>query len=262
MTLSILITYVGFNLWEFLMSRRSCLALGIGVLSILIPPLLIPASALAAAPQAGGHDNTLQAEANPAHGTPSPAHAAENAGHGAEAEGKTNPMEVQPSLAIWTVLVFIGLFFILGRFAWKPLSLALHQREEHLEHCLLQTEKARNDSEQLLAEHRRLMAQADERVRALIDKAKQDAQASAGEIIKSAQAEAEASRDRAQREIATARDQALAEIWTQTANIAVSVAGKVLNKQLDEGEHRRLLDLAINELPAVSSSNGHGGAHS
>ena len=78
----------------------------------------------------------------------------------------------------------------------SPLVEALHQREEHLEHCLLQTEKARNESEQLLAEHRRLMAQADDRVKALFDKAQKDAQASADEIVKPAQAEAEAARER------------------------------------------------------------------
>ena len=157
-------------------------------------------------------------------------------------------------------MVFLGLFLLLRRFAWKPLSEALHQREEHLEHYLLQTEKVRNESEQLLAEHRRLMAQADERVKSIFDKAQKEAQASGEEIIKSARAEAEAARDRAQREIATARDQALAEIWSQTANIAVSVAGRVLSKELGEDEHRRLLDLAIKELPAAPvSANGHGG---
>ena len=124
-------------------------------------------------------------------------------------------------------------FLLLGRFAWKPLLQALHQREEHLEHCLLQTEKARNESEQLLAEHRRLLAQADERIKAMLDKAHKDAQATADEIVRQAQAEAGAARDRAQREIATARDQALAEIWGQTADIAVSVAGRVLTKELE-----------------------------
>jgi F-type H+-transporting ATPase subunit b len=208
-------------------------------------------------PATSGASDRPAAEVEPAH-----AAAAESANHAAADEGKPNPLEVQPPLAIWTVVVFVGLFFVLRRYAWKPLSEALHQREEHLEHTLLQTEKVRNESEQLLAEHRRLMAQADERVKSIFDKAQKEAQASAEEIIKSARAEAEAARDRAQREIVAARDQALAEIWSQTANIAVAVAGRVLSKQLGEDEHRRLLDLAINELPAAPiSTNGHGGSH-
>jgi F-type H+-transporting ATPase subunit b len=235
------------------MFGRSLLIIGTGVLSLAFALAIFPVVAYADNPQAESGEAHVKAEAEPGHG-PAPA-------HGGGAEGKTNPMEVQPSLALWTLVVFVGLFFVLGRFAWKPLSEALHQREEHLEHCLLQTEKARNESEQLLAEHRRLMAQADDRVRALIDKAQKDAHSTAEEIVKQAQAEAEAARDRAKREITTARDQALAEIWSQTANLAVSVAGRVLSTQLGEDEHRRLLDLAIKELPAATAgSNGHGGS--
>jgi hypothetical protein len=44
--------------------------------------------------------------------------------------------------------------------------------------------------------------------------------------------------------------------------MAVSVAGKVLSKELSDNEHRRLLEVAINELPAKASSNGHGGKRS
>ena len=231
------------------MFRRAVSVLGTGFLLMALMVWVVPATS--------GASDRPAAEVEPAH-----AAAAESANHAAADEGKPNPLEVQPPLAIWTVVVFVGLFFVLRRYAWKPLSEALHQREEHLEHTLLQTEKVRNESEQLLAEHRRLMAQADERVKSIFDKAQKEAQASAEEIIKSARAEAEAARDRAQREIVAARDQALAEIWSQTANIAVAVAGRVLSKQLGEDEHRRLLDLAINELPAAPiSTNGHGGSH-
>ena len=174
--------------------------------------------------------------------------------------GEPNILEPQPSLAIWTVVVFVGLLLVLGKFAWKPLLAALHGREEHLEHVLLETERARNESEQLLAEHRRRLAAAEDQIRAMIEEARRNAQAIADEIVKKAQAEADASRQRAQREIETARDQALSEIWTKTADLAVSVAGKMLDKSLTEDDHRRLVDAAVGELPAVRPSNGHGGA--
>ena len=83
---------------------------------------------------------------------------------------RPDPLEAKPELAIWTLAVFVGLFLLLGKFAWKPL-LALHQREQHLEHVLEETERARNESEGKLAEHRRLMARAADEVRAILDKA-------------------------------------------------------------------------------------------
>jgi F-type H+-transporting ATPase subunit b len=228
------------------MLRKAVFVVGIGfvvmALAIWTHPKNVKAAQTPEAPAHEGHAATAKAA------------------EGASEE--PNPMQPQPALAIWTVVVFVGLLLLLGKYAWGPLIQALHQREEHLEHCLLQTEKARNESEQILAEHKRLMVQADDRVRSMLDKAQKDAQAGAEEIIRLAQAEAEAARDRARREISTARDQALAEIWTQTANIAVSVAGRILTKQLGEEEHRRLLDLAIKELPAAPGpANGHGGSH-
>ena len=172
--------------------------------------------------------------------------------------GNPNIMEVQPSLAVWTLVVFLGLLLVLGRYAWKPLMKALHEREAHLEHVLLDSEKARNEAEALAAQHRRELAQAADQVRALIEEARKEAQVAANSIIQKAQAEAEASRHRAEREIAGAKDQALMEIWSQTANLAVSVAGKVLSKELGESDHRRLVEMAMGELPA----NGQEGSRS
>ncbi len=185
-----------------------------------------------------------------------------DAGHGepghAGAEAQPNILKPESSLAIWTLIVFLVLLLVLRKFAWGPLSTALHQREEHMEHVLHDAERARNESERLLAEHRKQMAATADEVRALIEEARRDAQVTADEIIRKAQAEAEASRDRAQREIGLARDQALVEIWSKTADLAVSVAGRVLARELNESDHRRLIETAMGELPASPAANGSG----
>ncbi len=193
------------------------------------------------------------------HAPPAGEHAqAKGAEASHESSGENEmPMKAEPALAFWTLVVFVLLLLILGRFAWKPLLAALHNREKHLEHVLLETERARNESEAALVEHRRLMAKAGDEVRAILDKARQEAQAAADGLIKQAQTEAEAAKQRAQRDIAAARDSALAEIWEKTAEMAVTVAGRVLDKQLTDTDHRRLLDAAIKELPAAA--NGRGG---
>lgn len=216
--------------------------------------------ALAFGPLARAADTPKPSEA---HKTEAHAHdgaaAGASEGHsssGHEAEAKPNILEPQPSVAIWTVVVFLGLLFVLGKFAWKPLLLALHQREEHLEHVLLDTERARNEAEKLLAEHRRQVAEAEASARALIEEARTQARATAEEIIQKARAEAEIEQKRARHEIETARDQALSEIWTKTADLAVSVAGKVLAKDLSGDDHRRLVASAMSELPVLSNGQG------
>ncbi|HMB06274.1 MAG TPA: F0F1 ATP synthase subunit B [Isosphaeraceae bacterium] len=239
------------------MPRQPILALG---LFLALAPVFGPTAARAEAPPA---DEKVNAAMTPA-GAVAPAegrHGAAANPHGGE-EAEPDILEPQPKLAIWTLVVFILLFLVLRKFAWKPISEALQRREEHLEHVLLEAERARNESERLLAEHRRQLEQATEQVRALFDEGRREAQAAADEIQKKAQAEAEATKQRAVRDIATARDQALNEIWNKAADLAVSVAGRVLAKELGPDEHRRLVDSAIGELPAApASSNGHRGAH-
>jgi len=219
-------------------------ALGSGLVALALAALLAPAPARAVEEAPAAHQ-TAEAHA------PDAAHGAEG-GHGEPA----SPMEVQPGLAIWTLAVFVGLLAVLGKYAWAPLIQALHHREEHLEHCLLQTEKARNDAEQLLAEHRKVMADADDKVRDLLHQAQRKAETRAADLLRQAQTDADAARDRAQREIATARDQALSEIWSRTADVAVTVAGRVLTKQLGDDDRRRLLDEAIRELPEAAPAGG------
>jgi F-type H+-transporting ATPase subunit b len=94
----------------------------------------------------------------------------------------------------------------------------------------------------------------------MLDEARREAQAAADEINRKAQADAEAARQRAERDIASARDQALVELWSKSAELAVSVAGRVLARDLGPDEHRRLIETAMNELPAApAGANGQGG---
>lgn len=168
-----------------------------------------------------------------------------------------NIMAVESPLAIWTLVTFLVLMAVLGKFAWKPLIHALHERESHLEHVLLDTEKARNDAEAIAAETRRQLAQAGDQARALIEEARKEAKASADAIVREAQAAAEASRARAEREITGAKEQALSEIYSKTADLAVSVAGRVLSRELNADDQRRLVEVALSELPA--NGDGRGG---
>jgi F-type H+-transporting ATPase subunit b len=236
------------------MPRQLILALA---LAALLPALGLPAAAADSAPASGTESRLVSqavADLEPADAHAAPAHGA---------AGDPNILEAQPSLAIWTVVVFVGLLLVLSRFAWKPLLEALHQREVHLEHVLHDTERARNEAEGLLGEHRKLMAEAQEKVRAMLEEARREAQGAADEILKKAQVEAETARQRAERDIATARDQALVELWSKSAELAVSVAGRVLARDLGPDDHRRLIATAVAELPSgpvVDNSHARGGA--
>ena len=41
-------------------------------------------------------------------------------------------LEINPGLIIWTLVTFVLLVFTLGKFAWKPIVNALHEREQSI----------------------------------------------------------------------------------------------------------------------------------
>jgi len=48
--------------------------------------------------------------------------------------------------------------------------------------------------------------------------------------------------------VSIARDQALQEIWQKAASLATQVSGRILPRELNDGDQRRLIELAMNDL--------------
>jgi F-type H+-transporting ATPase subunit b len=151
-------------------------------------------------------------------------------------------------LGVWTIVVFLGLLFILTRYAWKPMLEGLEQRERTIAAAVEDAKKAREEA----AELRRQMAEerqrAHDEVRRLIEEARRDAERLAEERKAQADAAIEADRERLRREIAIARDQALKEIMTQAAQLATLISSKVIRRQLTVEDHRALVDEALADM--------------
>ena len=54
-----------------------------------------------------------------------------------------------PRLYIWTIITFLLLFFVLRKFAWKPLLSALNEREDFISNSLKDAKKAREELENI-----------------------------------------------------------------------------------------------------------------
>jgi F-type H+-transporting ATPase subunit b len=159
-------------------------------------------------------------------------------------------------LAIWTVLVFVLLMFILGKFAWKPMLAGLQQREASIRGALEEAEKAREEAQAMRVNLQKEMADAHLKVKGIIDEGKRDAQLVADDLLAKAKADIGAERERMHREIQVATDQATQALWARTAELATEISAKALGKQIDGAGHRRLIDEAMKDLQQ-SGANGH-----
>jgi F-type H+-transporting ATPase subunit b len=157
-------------------------------------------------------------------------------------------LSIKWDLGLWTLVVFLGLFFILSKVAWKPMLEGLKNREESIARALTEAEAARRETAELRTRLQAEINKAQEQARDIIAEASRGAQRTAEEMIAKAKAEIAAERDRLHRELTAAKDQALKELFDYAANLATLVSSKAVRRQLNEDDHRRLVDEALSEM--------------
>jgi F-type H+-transporting ATPase subunit b len=151
-------------------------------------------------------------------------------------------------LIFWTLLAFLLVFFILKKYAWKPILKSLNDREQGIADSLATAEKIKAEMVQLKGENEALLAKArEERAQLLkeardtrdkiVNEAKEQAKIEAGKIISDAQAAIE------QQKMA-----ALTEVKNQVGNLVVEVAEKILRRELaDKSQQEGYIRQLTNE---------------
>ncbi len=170
------------------------------------------------------------------------------------ATSDSDPMSVDPDLAIWTAVVFVVLLIVLSKFAWRPLLGALESREHTIHEHLAAAERSHDAAKALLAEYERKLASASEEVKAMLDEARRDAEHTQQQILVEARAGADAERARALRDVEAATDVALKQIAERSTNLAIDLAGKIVGSKLSAADHNRLISEAVGKFTASSPS--------
>lgn len=143
-------------------------------------------------------------------------------------------LEPGTGLIIWQLLIFGVLFFILAKYAWKPILGALQEREQSIDDALSLAAKTRQEmtdlksgNEKLIADARaerdRVLKEAKEAGDSMIAQAKADAQKVGAEEIEKARAA-----------FNQERINAIASLRKETAKLSLEIAEKVLRNQLSD----------------------------
>ena len=143
---------------------------------------------------------------------------------------------VTPGLGLifWQTITFLIVFFLLAKFAWKPIMASLKEREDSIELALGAAQKAKEEMVKLLAANENALQEA----RVERDKILKDAHTAATLMINEAKDKAveEGSRliETARQAINTQKQAALAEVKNQAATLSVQIAEKLLRKELSK----------------------------
>src|ERR1700751_5035805 len=100
-------------------------------------------------------------------------------------------LQPDTGLMIWTVVTFLGLVFLLGKVAWKPLLQALNEREAGIKRAIEEAQAARTAAEQMKVQYEKDLAAGQEKTQALLAQAVVEAQKHRDRLMKEAEEEAQ-----------------------------------------------------------------------
>jgi F-type H+-transporting ATPase subunit b len=141
----------------------------------------------------------------------------------------------------WTVVVFVLLLLILKKFAYPALLGAVEARERALQEMLDEAERNRTESEALLAEHKKLLAEARTQAHGLLVEARTSAEKERALAMEKTLQEQQDLLERARRDIMGERDRAIAELRREAVELSLAAASKLIGERLTSETDRKLV---------------------
>lgn len=172
--------------------------------------------------------------------------------HARHGSGGGGLLSVDPGTALFTLVIFIVLITVLGKIAWRPLLKGLESRENAIRESIHAAAEAQAQVEQTRKRLEEKIAEVQQQASLSLQQAKADAAKAAELIHQRAEAESKAVKDQALRDIQTAKEQALLELAARAADLSVSIAGRILEREINVSDRQRLLDESLGQLGTIS----------
>lgn len=149
---------------------------------------------------------------------------------------------------LWTTLNFAILLWALYKFLYKPLLGAISAREQEIEGSLKKAREDREEADRLRREFEAQVGNAQREAHEILNKATKAATAAKEQLEAEARTKAAEILENATKTIEREKSKAIAELREEVASLAVAVAGKVIEKNLDTEEQKRLAERFVAEV--------------
>ncbi len=160
-----------------------------------------------------------------------------------------NPLvQPDPGLAIWTIITFLVLLWLLSKFAWNPLLRALEARRETIKKSMADAEQARQELERLNRESAQILKNAHEEAESILSKSRAEADQFREEMKQKARMDAEAITREAQRRIETETGRALRQIRSEIAEMSVAIASKLIQRNFTVEDNSKLIEETLKQM--------------
>jgi F-type H+-transporting ATPase subunit b len=154
-----------------------------------------------------------------------------------------NPLvQLDPGLFLWTILTFLVLLGVLAKFAWNPLLKILKDREEFIRSSLDDADKARAELERLNSEGEDIVNKARSVAQTILSEGKAAASKLKDETLNAAKDQAKSILSDAKKQIRIEKDKAIEEIKSEVVDLSLSVATKLIKKNISREDNQALID--------------------
>ena len=167
-------------------------------------------------------------------------------------------MQVQELVGIvpWTFIaqlcnLFIQVYLI-KRFLFKPVNEMLEKRRAKADAEIRDAEQAKSEAQAIKAEYEQNMLEARTQANDLIATAKKTASLQSEEMLKQAESQAAAIRAKAEKDIEQEKKKAVSEIKDEIGGLAMEIAGKVIEREISEQDHEKLISDFISNVGELS----------
>lgn len=154
--------------------------------------------------------------------------------------------------ALFTLCNMLITFLILKKLLFKPVKKMIDDRQREIADQYAEAERRRQEAEQARLAYDQEIAQAKQKRDEIVREAAELAHRRERDILDAAREEAKAITAKAQSDIRQERRKVFNEMKTEISDIAIEIAEKVTEKEIDSDKHRQLIDSFIDQIGEAS----------
>ena len=140
------------------------------------------------------------------------------------------------------------MLLIFKKFLWKPVQDYFAKRAEYIESTMTDAATMKDEAKKFVEESEKQARDAAVQYQTIVNKAKDDANVIKQNTIDEANQVDKAKMEQANREIEYQKEAAKAEIREEIVNVAIDVATKVMEKEIDTDTNRAMIDEFVDDV--------------
>lgn len=152
------------------------------------------------------------------------------------------------SQIFWTIISFVVLYLVLGRWILPRITAILNQRTEAIKSEIEDARQQREEVEELKLDYAEKLAAIDEEAKKIFDASEKRVQERRKQLMDEWNEEMERKKRDFHEEAEVARQKAINDIRSQSADLVVEAAEKVIHQRLDEADAKKILEETIEDM--------------